>query len=323
MRRKLFAVLLSAALVTSSTATVFAKDITITVPNYGTEESTTEESATDLPEAKETVTNSDGSTSYTLDKKQQKKWKKYLKNSFDDYIKQILNDDDNYPNVDNITYNDDMTEFEIQLTSSDLAPSEYFIGFLPLLMAPTYQQVNGVPEKDVDYKLVVKDTSSGSETTQTYKENKADWESFESSMNSTSSDTASATDSSETKVDKISLSSDSSSLEYSGFETMPYEDGSSDILGVVKFNFINKTDSPNSAPSFYNIKAYQNGVELTWYTGSGNAVCDNTYKTVLKDTYIETGFAFMLQDTENPITVYAYDGFMSDSPCQIQEIEIN
>ncbi len=188
MRRKLFAVLLSATLVTSSTATVFAKDITITVPNYGTEESTTEESTTDLPEAKETVTNSDGSTSYTLDKKQQKKWKKYLKNSFDDYIKQIL-DDDNYPNVDNITYNDDMTEFEIQLTSSDLAPSEYFIGFLPLLMAPTYQQVNGVPEKDVDYKLVVKDSSNGEETTQTYAENKADWESFSSSFTMYAEDT--------------------------------------------------------------------------------------------------------------------------------------
>ena len=61
---------------------------------------------------------------------------------------------------------------------------------------------------------------------------------------------------------------------------------------------------------------------LTWYMGNGNAACDNTYKTVLKDTSIETGFAFMLQDAESPITVYAYDGFMSDSPCQVQEIAI-
>ena len=103
---------------------------------------------------------------------------------------------------------------------------------------------------------------------------------------------------------------------------MPYEDGSSDILGIVKFNFTNKTDSPDSATSFYNIKAYQNSVELTWYMGNGNAACDNTYKTVLKDTSIETGFAFMLQDAESPITVYAYDGFMSVSPCQVQEIAI-
>ena len=103
---------------------------------------------------------------------------------------------------------------------------------------------------------------------------------------------------------------------------MSYEEGSSDILGIVKFNFTNKTDSPNSATSFYNIKAYQNGVELTWYMGNGNAACDNIYKTVLKDTSIETGFAFMLQDAESPITVYAYDGFMSNSPYQVQEIAI-
>ena len=56
--------------------------------------------------------------------------------------------------------------------------------------------------------------------------------------------------------------------------------------------------------------------------GNGNAACDNTYKTVLKDTSIETGFAFMLQDAESPITVYAYDGFMSNSPYQVQEIAI-
>lgn len=317
MKKKTLAVLLSATLVTSSTTTVFAKDITVTIPNYASDEGNS-----NLPEAVETVTNSDGSISYTLDKKQQKKWKKYLKSSFDDSIKEILDDDENYPNVEDITYNDDMTEFEISFASSDLAPSEYFIGFLPLFIVPVYQQVNGIAEKDVDYTLAVKDSSNGSETTQTYEENKSDWESFEASMGGTSSDDVNNTSSSETKVDKISLTSDSSSLEYTGFETMPYEDGSSDILGIVKFNFTNKTDSPNSATSFYNIKAYQNGVELTWYMGNGNAACDNTYKTVLKDTSIETGFAFMLQDAESPITVYAYDGFMSNSPYQVQEIAI-
>ena len=56
-------------------------------------------------------------------------------------------------------------------------------------MAPTYQQVNGVPEKDVDYKLVVKDSSNGEETTQTYAENKADWESFSSSFTMYAEDT--------------------------------------------------------------------------------------------------------------------------------------
>lgn len=100
MKKKTLAVLLSATLVTSSTTTVFAKDITVTIPNYASDEGNS-----NLPEAAETVTNSDGSTSYTLDKKQQKKWKKYLKSSFDDSIKEILDDDENYPNVEDITYN--------------------------------------------------------------------------------------------------------------------------------------------------------------------------------------------------------------------------
>ena len=315
MKKKILCAIITASMLTA--VPVYAKDITVTIPDYGDQENDAS-----VPDAKKTTVNPDGSTTYTLDNKQQKKWKKELKSSFDDYIKEILDGDTNYPNVENITYNNDMTKFEISLTSSDLAPSEYFIGFLPLFTAPAYQQINGVAEKDVDYTLTVKDSSNGSETTQTYEDNKSDWESFEASMGGDSSDDKNDTSSSETKVDKISLTSDSSSLEYSGFETMPYEDGAADVLGVVKFNFTNKTDSPNSATSFYNIKAYQNGIELAAYAGTGNSAGDNTYKTVLKDTSIETGFAFMLQDTESPITVYVYDGFMSDSPCQIQEIAI-
>ena len=181
MKKKILCAIITASMLTA--VPVYAKDITVTIPDYGDQENDAS-----VPDAKKTTVNPDGSTTYTLDNKQQKKWKKELKSSFDDYIKEILDDDTNYPNVENITYN--------------------------------------------------------------------------------------------------------------------------------------KTDSPNSATSFYNIKAYQNGIELAAYAGTGNSACDNTYKTVLKDTSIETGFAFMLQDTESPITVYVYDGFMSDSPCQIQEIAI-
>lgn len=105
-----------------------------------------------------------------------------MKSNFDDYVKDILDNDTDYPNVENITYNDDMTEFEIDLTSTNLSQSEFFIGFIPLFTAPTYQQLNGVSEKDVDYKLTVKDFTSGEETVQTYAENKADWESFNDSF---------------------------------------------------------------------------------------------------------------------------------------------
>lgn len=188
MKKKTIAMFLTAALALTSSVPVLAsgKDITVTVPDYGFEE---DDDTSSVPEAKETVVNEDGSTTYTLTKKQQKEWKKTVKSNFDDYIKDILDDDTNYPNVEDITYNDDMTEFEIDLASTNLAQSEFFIGYVALFTAPVYQQVNGVAEKDVDYKVTVKDSSTGEETVSTYAENKADWESFNDSFNMYSEDT--------------------------------------------------------------------------------------------------------------------------------------
>lgn len=180
-KKKAVVMFLTATLTLTSSVPVLAdgKDITVTVPNYGFEEG---EDTSSVPEAKETVVNEDGSTTYTLTKKQQKEWKKTLKSNFDDYIKGILDDDTNYPNVEDITYNDDMTEFEIDLTSANLTQSEFFIGYIALFTAPVYQQANGVVEKDVDYKVTVKDSSTGGKTVSTYAENKADWESFNDSF---------------------------------------------------------------------------------------------------------------------------------------------
>lgn len=187
-KKKAAAMFLTATFTLTSSIPVLAggKDVTITVPNYGFEE---DDDTSSVPETKEAVVNEDGSTTYTLTKKQQKEWKKAVKSNFDDYIKDILDDDTNYPNVEDITYNDAMTEFEIDLSTTNVAQSEFFIGYIALFTAPVYQQVNGVAEKDVDYKVTVKDSSTGEETVTTYAENKADWESFSDSFTMHSEDT--------------------------------------------------------------------------------------------------------------------------------------
>lgn len=187
-KKKAAAMFLTATFTLTSSIPVLAggKDVTITVPNYGFEE---DDDTSSVPEAKEAVVNEDGSTTYTLTKKQQKEWKKAVKSNFDDYIKDILDDDTNYPNVEDITYNDAMTEFEIDLSTTNVAQSELFIGYIALFTAPVYQQVNGVAEKDVDYKVTVKDSSTGEETVTTYAENKADWESLNDSFTMYSEDT--------------------------------------------------------------------------------------------------------------------------------------
>lgn len=187
-KKKAVAMFLTAAFTLTSSVPVLAdgKDITVTVPNYGFEE---DDDTSSVPESKEAVVNEDGSTTYTLTKKQQKEWKKAVKSNFDDYIKDILDDDTNYPNVKDITYNDTMTEFEIDLASTNLAQSELFIGYIALFTAPVYQQVNEVAEEDVDYKVTVKDSSTGEETVTTYAENKAEWESLNDSFTMYSEDT--------------------------------------------------------------------------------------------------------------------------------------
>lgn len=187
-KKKAAAMFLTATFTLTSSVPVLAggKDVTVTIPNYGFEE---DDDTSSVPEAKEAVVNEDGSTTYTLTKKQQKEWKKAVKSNFDDYIKDILDDDTNYPNVEDITYNNDMTEFEIDLATTNIAQSELFIGYIALFTAPVYQQVNGVAEKDVDYKVTVKDSSTGEETVSTYAENKADWESLNDSFTMYSEDT--------------------------------------------------------------------------------------------------------------------------------------
>jgi hypothetical protein len=187
-KKKAVAMFLTATFTLTSSVPVLAggKDVTVTVPSYGFEE---DDDTSSVPEAKEAVVNEDGSTTYTLTKKQQKEWKKAVKSNFDDYIKDILDDDTNYPNVEDITYNNDMTEFEIDLATTNIAQSELFIGYIALFTAPVYQQVNGVEEKDVDYKVTVKDSSTGEETVTTYAENKADWESLNDSFTMYSEDT--------------------------------------------------------------------------------------------------------------------------------------
>ena len=314
MKKKLLCAILAGTMILS--VPVYAKDLSVTVPSY-----VTDAGLSDFPDSQESSTADDGSMVYTLNKDQQKKWKEYLKSSLDAAIKDVLSDKETYPNIEDMTYNDDMTKFNINISSADnMTMSEAFVGYLPLFFAPLYQEVNGIDEDKVDYKIISTDSSTGDKYESDYKQNKADWDSsFFSNSSTVSSDTQ---NSSGENVDAIAFESDSSSLKYTGFETMPYDSSSTDTLGVVKFNFSNKNDSPVDAASQYSIKAYQNGIELEWYDGTGNAACDNTYKTILKDASLEVGFAFMLQDTQSPITVYAYDGYMGDAACQIQEIKI-
>jgi len=169
MKKKLLCAILAGTMILS--VPVYAKDLSVTVPSY-----VTDAGLSDFPDSQESSTADDGSMVYTLNKDQQKKWKEYLKSSLDAAIKDVLSDKETYPNIEDMTYNDDMTKFNINISSADnMTMSEAFVGYLPLFFAPLYQEVNGIDEDKVDYKIISTDSSTGDKYESDYKQNKADW----------------------------------------------------------------------------------------------------------------------------------------------------
>ena len=112
MKKKLLCAILAGTMILS--VPVYAKDLSVTVPSY-----VTDAGLSDFPDSQESSTADDGSMVYTLNKDQQKKWKEYLKSSLDAAIKDVLSDKETYPNIEDMTYNDDMTKFNINISSAD------------------------------------------------------------------------------------------------------------------------------------------------------------------------------------------------------------
>lgn len=304
MKKKLVA-LLVAGIVSVTPICVYAKDVSVTISN---------EMLGDNFKDIDVIDNGDGTSTVTLNEKEQKEMKKQCKENLDAAIAAAKKDKTNCPTFSDYTYNDDLTEFQIFVGSDSPELEKTYLSMLPLMLAPMYQQISGISEDKIDYKITFSDAQTKENiSSTTYKEIA---ESF-GSMVSFNSD--STTESTETKVDKILFDTDTAKLEYTGFEFMDHSPEGT--LAVLKFNYTNKTDTPSAVTSVFNAKAYQNGVELDYYMGMGNVACDNSAKTVLKDATLEVGYAYLLQDLDNPITVYMYDGYTNPSS-QIQEIQI-
>ena len=263
-----------------------AKDVSITLPNGF--------SVAEFPEADQVIENEDGSTSITLTEKQTDEWKEFIKKFLDDGIKETIDDDENYPAFVDLKYNDDFTEIEMYLDSSVEQKMEGMLGLTLMAIVPMYQQLDGIPEEKIDFVMKTVDADTKEEiASSTFKETMEELSNL---------GVATTEENSAKEVDKTSFDTDSAKLEYSGFEFMDHSPEGT--LVVIKYNFVNKTEQPANVGTYFYAKAFQNGVELTPYMGLGNAACDNTYSNILKDTEIEIGFAYLLKDTENPVTIY-------------------
>lgn len=74
----------------------------------------------------------------------------------------------------------------------------------------------------------------------------------------------------------------------------------------IAFDFTNNSKDTISFNNALYAECFQNGVELdfaTIYNGERDNVYDNKYKDIQPDTTIEVKEAYIIQDSENPLTV--------------------
>lgn len=110
------------------------------------------------------------------------------------------------------------------------------------------------------------------------------------------------------KVDAIDLNNEDGKLVYSKHEVSVDSDGNPAIR--VYFTFTNNAEKSQPGSYIYDVKCFQNGVELdTGYADwdTPNEAEDNLYKSVQKDTSIEIAYLFTLDDETSEVTLQVTD----------------
>lgn len=82
------------------------------------------------------------------------------------------------------------------------------------------------------------------------------------------------------------------------------------FIALVKVDFTNNSDKATSLFFTAQIKAFQNGVELspTAWVPADHGITQDTSDQVLPGHSISTGYAFALSSTTDPVLVQIYDG---------------
>jgi len=94
---------------------------------------------------KEITKNDDGSITMKMTKDAHRKLLDDLKSSVDDTINEMVTDKENYPSYDSITYNDDLTEFDVNVDSSIYGGFDSLAAaFTFYLQGNIYQSLNAV-----------------------------------------------------------------------------------------------------------------------------------------------------------------------------------
>lgn len=110
---------------------------------------------------KEITKNEDGSITMKMTKEDHKELLGSIKESVDESNEEIIADKENYPSIESITYNDDLTEFTVSVDSASFNGLESFVAIAFYMEGNIYQALNAVPEDEINTTVNFVDKDSG------------------------------------------------------------------------------------------------------------------------------------------------------------------
>lgn len=288
MKKKAILVLILTAMACLFPATVYAEDVTVTVP-AGSDMSI-------YPGGEDGVTNEDGTITFTLDNDQQTEWKEIIDKSMHESVKELLDDDATYPSLVDFQYNDSMTEFTITYAGEPSMQESMVYTLYPYWAAPLYQQVCGIPENEVDYKL----TSINQDTQEEYTSNYSDAIEFAKSLGMGSiSEGMQKTKEKESAIHQSDFLYEQNGYTYKYLKSEVVNDSSWGKSVYVYFEFTNKSGQTCQPASALTITAFQNGVELDYVMPGYENIpeeSNNAYKQVQDGTTLNIALLYVLSD---------------------------
>ncbi|MGC4019361.1 MAG: hypothetical protein QM793_09160 [Muricomes sp.] len=109
----------------------------------------------------EVTKNPDGSITMKMSKTAHKALLSEIKTTIDDGIGELLADKETYPSFDSVTYNDDLTEFNVNVDPALYGGIESLAAMVFYLEGNMYQAFNAVPENELKTIVNFKNKDTG------------------------------------------------------------------------------------------------------------------------------------------------------------------
>ena len=118
-------------------------------------------------------------------------------------------------------------------------------------------------------------------------------------------------------VDEINVDTDEIAVKYTGYEIVDDTDENNNPVRrlIAYFDFTNKTSTPLSSGYALQTSAYQSGIELQGWGGSGsylNESLENEMVEIRDNATLNIAFLYDIQDEENPITFRLSNSILCD-----------